>query len=116
MLGLMDSVGGDDDFDFQVAPPGDFEPRSMEAPLSKDLDAELQGTGLEFDMPSDTAPRGAAAAGAAAGAGAAGSGRVSLQIEIGGLTPDLQRVLRAVEGKVIDLPSLQIRVKADDLG
>jgi predicted component of type VI protein secretion system len=37
---------------------------------------------------------------------------LSLTLEIGGLTPDLQRSLQALFGKVIELPSLRVRIKA----
>ena len=41
---------------------------------------------------------------------------VALQLEIEGLSGELQRVVEALLGKVIELPPLRIRVKSDDLG
>jgi len=40
---------------------------------------------------------------------------VALQLEIEGLSGELQRVVEALLGKVIELPPLRIRVKSDDL-
>jgi predicted component of type VI protein secretion system len=44
-----------------------------------------------------------------------GLGRASLNIEIEGLTPELQAMVQALEGKVISLPALKIRLRGDDL-
>jgi hypothetical protein len=41
---------------------------------------------------------------------------VALQLEIQGLSGELQRAVEALLGKVIELPALRIRVKSDDLG
>ncbi len=41
---------------------------------------------------------------------------VSLQLEIDGLSGELQQLVESLLGKVIELPPLRIRVKADDLG
>jgi hypothetical protein len=61
-------------------------------------------------------PRAAAPAPAPAAAAARAAGqRVSLQLEIEGLSGELQRSLEALLGKVIELPPLRIRVKGDDL-
>jgi predicted component of type VI protein secretion system len=42
-------------------------------------------------------------------------GTLSLQLEIEGLSSELRGALEALLGKVIELPALRIRVKADDL-
>jgi hypothetical protein len=51
----------------------------------------------------DSAPRGSAST-------------LSLTLEIEGLTPDLQKTVGSLIGKVISLPSLKIRLKGKDLG
>ena len=85
---------------------------------TRDLDAELEDIRFDdLDAPpaldegdwqlhdSPSQPRGDAQA----------PGRLSLHLELEGLTPDLKRVLGALAGKVIDLPALRIRIKSDDL-
>ncbi|MCZ6464367.1 MAG: FHA domain-containing protein [Proteobacteria bacterium] len=44
-----------------------------------------------------------------------GAQRMALTVEIEGLSPDLRRALEALEGKVVELPSLRLRIKARDL-
>lgn len=41
---------------------------------------------------------------------------VSLQLEIEGLSRELEATVRALLGKVIELPNLRVRIKGDDLG
>ena len=41
-------------------------------------------------------------------------GRLSLHLELEGLTPDLRRSLEALLGKQIELPALRIKIKDDD--
>ncbi len=179
MLGLVDSVSDPNEDSFHVAPAGDFDydlagmeapPAAPAAPAAKDLDAELEGFGLdELDIdgpdvappesqdpwvldeempdelslpPADVEPASAAPASPASAeptknpgesdtavparkpevpaqpepVAAATPETLSLHVELSGLSPELQRVLRAIEGKQIDLPALSIRVKSDDLG
>jgi predicted component of type VI protein secretion system len=52
----------------------------------------------------------------AAASAAPAAASLSLQLEISGLSADLQRLLESLEGKLIELPALRIRVKRDDLG
>ncbi len=50
------------------------------------------------------------------GAERASESTLSLNLEIEGLTPDLQNIVGSLIGKVISLPSLKIRLKGKDLG
>ena len=43
----------------------------------------------------------------------AGSARLSLQLELEGLSPDLHRLLQALIGKDVELPPLRIRIKSE---
>ena len=45
----------------------------------------------------------------------AAGGRVSLQLEIDGLSPDLRRLLGSFLGKSLELPPLRIRIVDDDI-
>jgi hypothetical protein len=98
-LGLTEVAGP-----FAVGAVGDFAagdapaapaPAPVAAPKSRDLDLEL----AEF-LPSDGTP-----------ASTTPGATVSLQLELEGLTPDLQRMLESLRDKVIELPALRIRVK-----
>jgi hypothetical protein len=128
MLGLVDSLP-DDDEDFEVKPAGEFaydlhgmEAGSGKAPAPRDLDRELEGFGLEdLDIPEEEpakpAPRRAAKPQVwTLEDGANKSATLSLQLEILGLTAELRRALEGLMGKVIELPTLKIRIKSDDLG
>jgi hypothetical protein len=89
-LGLMDPVSGD----FEVGAVGSFVDDPQAKPVApRDLD-------LEF---ADFPP-------AEAGAGE----RLSLRLELDGLTPDLRRRLEALFGKEIELPALTLKIDADD--
>jgi len=87
----------------RLAPPG--------APITSfdDLD--------EAPRPARPQPRPAARAATPAPAPAAARAKksIALQLEIEGLSGELQRTLEALLGKVIELPPLRIRVKGDDL-
>jgi len=126
MLGLMDSLPGDED-EFEVQPASDFayDLHGIEGappkPAARDLDAELEGFGLDdleipdavtaapggsestapdfFELDDVPAPRAA----------------VSLRLEIEGLEGELRRKLEALLGKGIELPPLKIRIAKDDL-
>jgi hypothetical protein len=90
-LGLMDPVTGD----FDVGAVGDFAAASPTPIEPRDLD-------LEF---ADFPP---------AGSSSPAAGKLSLTLELEGLTPDLQRSLEALLGKDIELPALRIKIKPDD--
>jgi hypothetical protein len=87
-LGLGDAGNGN----FDVGAVGDFgyKPDAAAAvPQTRDLD-------LEFNDPAT---------------GAAGT--VSLTLELEGLTPELSQTVQALIGKVIELPSLRVRIKSE---
>jgi predicted component of type VI protein secretion system len=92
-LGLMDLADPDS---FAVGSVGDFVVEPGNAP------AEPRNLDLEFGdiEPAASAPP--------------GDGRLSLHLELEGLTPDLRRSLEALLGKDIELPALRIKIKADD--
>jgi predicted component of type VI protein secretion system len=92
----------------RLAPPG--------APITDFDDLEEAPRPAARPQPRPAAPRAAAPAPAPTASAARAAGkRVSLQLEIEGLSGDLQRTLEALLGKVIELPPLRIRVKGDDL-
>lgn len=99
ILGLTDTLEADEDF--EVQPAGAFDPTLADgsAPAPRNLDLEL-AEGLEdLDMP-----------------GEAASGRLSLTLELDGLSPELARLLKGLLGKTVELPALRVRIKGDDLG
>jgi predicted component of type VI protein secretion system len=141
--GEEDDVGGDS---FKVRPPGDFDLHGLEAETTapRDLDAELDGFGLDdlhvpdstasplsSDQPSAVDPEplpSLSAAGVGSGEGdevwtlkeadavpAKTAQTLSLHLEIDGLTGELQTVVENLLGKVLSLPPLRIRIKGDDL-
>jgi len=142
MLGLMDSLPGDDE-DFEVKPARDFAydlhgieggpPPELPA---RDLDVELEGFGLDdLDIPesppavvpvdSKAPPPDPTAVVAKPETSqpeffelddvAEPPSAVSLHLEIQGLEGELRRTVQALAGKVFELPSLKIRVVEDDL-
>jgi predicted component of type VI protein secretion system len=135
ILGMMGSPAEEeDDDDFEVAPPGDFdydlhgmEP-AKRAPRNLDLEVDESGPDpFDDDLGLGEAPPPAPAAAREAPAsppqvweldeaGPANRGTLSLHIELEGLTPDLRATLTHLVGKVIQLPTLRIRVKGGDLG
>ncbi|MBW2398554.1 MAG: FHA domain-containing protein [Deltaproteobacteria bacterium] len=91
-LGLLDPVSGS----FGVGSVGDFVVEPGITP------AEPRNLDLEFgdiEPPASASP---------------GDGKLSLHLELEGLTPDLQRSLEALLGKEIELPALRIKIKEDD--
>ena len=107
MLGLVDAI--DDDDEFEVRPASDFayDLHGMEkgsGPAPRNLDVEL----ADLEMP------GSAEAAEPAARAAPAAGRLSLHLEIEGLTPELGRQLGSLLGKVVELPGLRIRIKGDD--
>jgi hypothetical protein len=153
ILGIADA-GEDDELggeSFEVRPPGDFDLHGLEAEMAapRDLDAELDGFGLDDldlldpstpplspEQPSaaDSKPlplpaEPTANAGVASGARAEvwtlkesdaiparSAQTLSLNLEIDGLTDELQTLVGGLLGKVLSLPPLRIRIKGDDLG
>jgi predicted component of type VI protein secretion system len=87
--------------EFEVGSVGDFGFEDLEVPKSEaapvDLDPQLA------DMAGDTPAQ------PGAGPQAAG-GRVSLHLEIEGLSPDLERALKTLLGRAIQLPPLRLRL------
>jgi len=127
MLGLVDSLPGADD-EFEIQPASDFaydlhgiDGAPPKKPAARDLDAELEGFGLDdleipdgppaapakrdttspdfFELDDVPPPRAA----------------VSLRLEIEGLEGELRRKIEEFLGKGIELPPLKIRVAEDDL-
>jgi hypothetical protein len=149
ILGIADT-GEEDDLgggSFKVRPPGDFDLHGLESEdtAPRDLDAELDGFGLDdLHRPdptgpppspgppsaADSAPRPSPpAAGVESGLGgevltleeadavpARTAQTLSLHLEIDGMTDELQTVVGSLLGKVLSLPPLRIRIKGDDLG
>lgn len=93
-LGLGDPVAGP----FNIGAVNDFTPQPAQVE-PKDLDLEF----AEFGPGAPGAPTPADA-----------DGRVSLHLELEGLSPDLQRTLESLFGKVIELPAMRVRIKSDD--
>jgi predicted component of type VI protein secretion system len=159
MLGLVQTLEmeAEDEDEFVVGPPGDFDHDlagmrgSAGRPAPRDLDLELGGGGAGADAspapraaakpaarPAPAAARPAPAASkewmlddiaepapqprarpaerAPAPAAAPARRGLALQLEIEGLSGDLERSVAALFGKLIELPPLRIRVKGDDLG
>ena len=126
ILGLCDMVpesGGSGEDVFQVGPANDFasDLHGMEAKPARNLDLELDDTGLdELDLP-PSAP--SAPKQVAPGAkrepwvldDAQPSSSVSLNLEIEGLTGELRTAVQSLLGKVIELPRMRIRLKGLDL-
>jgi predicted component of type VI protein secretion system len=89
-LGLMEPVVGD----FEVGAVGDFASKAEGKPAEpRDLDQEF----AEFPFEEAVADE-----------------RLSLHLELEGLTLDLRRSLETLLGKEIELPALRIKIKADD--
>lgn len=106
LLGLMDSVEAEDD-EFEVRPASDFacdlhEMELRSGPAPRNLDMELE----DLEMPGEDAGATVPTAGQ----------RLSLHLEIEGLSPDLGRQLGSLLGKMLELPPLRIRIKGDDRG
>ena len=134
-VGEEDGLGGNK---FEVRPPGDFDLHGLddETAAPRDLDAELDGLGLDdLHQPDQAAPPSppsspavptpAAASGAspeiftleeADAIPAKTAQTLSLNLEIEGLNEELEKVVGALLGKVLSLPPLRIRIKGDDLG
>jgi hypothetical protein len=118
ILGLMDAVGDEDDF--QVRPAGDFDHDMAgidSPPQPRNLDLELTGEGLdELDVPREGRTRPSIEGWNADESTASASGTLSLTLEIQGLDADQQRFLLGLMGKVLQLPQVRVRVKGGDLG
>jgi predicted component of type VI protein secretion system len=96
-LGLSPNVSGA----FDVGAVGDFNRDPDVAPepaATRDLDLEFN----DF-IPGDSKPPSTGAV----------EGTVSLTFEVEGLTPELAQTLQALIGKVIQLPQLRVRIKAE---
>jgi hypothetical protein len=87
-------------------------------PVTRDLDSEIGTFGLDDLDISNTPPASEAPVQPKAPLPRGPSdaaGTLSLSLEIQGLEGDLRRVLESVMGKTLQLPSLRIRIKGDDL-
>jgi len=118
ILGLVDTVGGSDDF--EVRPSGEFgkDLRSVASPpRTRNLDLEFAKDGLEeLDIPAQPAAQPKPGVQAWTLDEESPSGTISLHLEIQGLTGPQRASVEGLLGKVIELPKLRIRVKPDDLG
>jgi predicted component of type VI protein secretion system len=118
ILGLMDAV--DDEDDFQVRPAGDFDHdmAGIDSPAQpRNLDLELSSDGLdELDVPREGRTRPSFEGANDDAPSVAGSGTLSLTLEIQGLDEQQQRFLLGLMGKVLQLPNLRVCVKGGDLG
>ena len=118
ILGLVDAVADDDDF--QVRPAGDFDHdmAGIESPPQpRNLDLELTEDGLEeLDVPREGRTRPSIEGWNDDPSASAASGTLSLTLEIQGLDVEQQRFLLGLMGKVLQLPNLRVRVKGGDLG
>ncbi len=102
------AVGSVGDFGFEPSESGvRIEPDCDESIVHHEVDAlfgkirEVAGPSLDV-ISSETAR-------------AKDSNGLSLTLELNGLTPELSNMIKGLFGKVIDLPALQIRIKADEL-
>jgi predicted component of type VI protein secretion system len=116
ILGLVDTVGGSDDF--EVRPSGEFgnDLRGPEPPPApRNLDLEFANEGVEdLDIPAQPAqPKASVQAWTLDEKPP--SDTVSVHLEIQGLTGPQRASVEALLGKVIELPKLRIRIKSDDL-
>jgi hypothetical protein len=91
-LGLLDPVAGS----FDIGSVGDFVVEPGVTPV------EPRNLDLVF---ADIEP---------AASASPDNGRLSLHLELEGLTPDLRHSLEALLGKEIELPALRIKIKGDD--
>jgi predicted component of type VI protein secretion system len=136
ILGLGPPVAGADDEDFEVLPAGNFDVDLQQmrasARAARDLDREMASLDADSDSLDDFDFAEAPAAVPAAPrpqpqpAGepkvweleelpdAPEPGRVALTLEIEGLAGELLRAVRGLEGKVLELPRLRVRIKGSD--
>ena len=111
VLGLQGGAPCGDDF--EIVPESDF---ALDGPIrpaaaARDLDLEPAGPAIDIDPPAQTPVQAHWDLDDAQPAGQA----VALQLEIEGLGGDLRRAIESLFGKTIELPSLRIRVKGEDL-
>ena len=134
ILGLMDAVAPDDADEFEVRPAGDFDSYEVGAPdkggaKPRNLDLELDSLGsdpvddLDFESAPPVAPASRESRPPDTVVGtqvwdledAPARGKLALTLEIEGLSGESRRIVEGLIGKVIELPSLRVRIKADDL-
>jgi hypothetical protein len=97
-LGLADPVSGE----FDVGAVGDYGLSPEGSGIAADVAPKTRDLDLEFNdfTPGEALP-------------SASAGRLSLTLELEGLSPDLERILKGLAGKLIELPALKIRVKSE---
>jgi hypothetical protein len=117
ILGLVDTVGGADEF--EVHPSGEFgnDLRAAESPKApRNLDLEFAKDGIEdLDIPAQPAAQPKVGVQAWTLDEKPPSDTLSLHLEIQGLTGPQRASVEALLGKVIELPKLRIRIKSEDL-
>lgn len=139
ILGMMDAPASDDGDDFEVRPAGEFDfdlsPQAKAKSAPRDLDAEIASLDTDEDFSFGSAPtqapplkppRKPAAAPALAhkrdvweldeapAKPKSGAAPLSLTLEIDGLSGELRRAVETLLGKVIELPSLRVKIKGRD--
>jgi predicted component of type VI protein secretion system len=143
ILGLTDLPPDTDDDEFEVRPAGEFDfdlSSRAEVRAPRDLDAEVADLDASFSFgdgksqaperaakPLASRPAPAPAAQPArkkadvweldmeAPAAKPAAGPLTLTLEIDGLSGELRRAVEALFGKVIELPSLRVKIKGRDL-
>ncbi|MDH3520678.1 MAG: FHA domain-containing protein [Myxococcales bacterium] len=98
ILGLMDALPGDSDAEtFQVRPAGDFDLdlNAMDADDAMPPPAAQASAVLDLDEALESASR-----------------AFSVQLEVEGLTPDLEMLIRRLLDRDLALPKLRLRLKA----
>ncbi len=126
ILGMLDAPTSDDDEAFEVRPAGefDFDLASPSKRAPRDLDAEVESLDLDFEIGDAATVAPAAPARSAKSdvweldeaTAKPASGPIALTLEIDGLSGELRRTVESLIGKVLELPTLRVRIKGRDLG
>lgn len=121
ILGLVDPVAGTDDDEFEVRPARDFEydlhdlDESLDrAPAPRNLDLEVDPPNFDdLDLPPKAEQAGPETESWSLDE-AGDAGTLSVRVEISGLPSGLRHRVESLIGKVIQLPSLRIRLQSDE--
>jgi predicted component of type VI protein secretion system len=120
ILGMLDAPTSELDEDFEVRPAGEFDFDLHEAgkgkPAARDLDADLAFGSAETVAPARPAAKDVWELDEAPAPAKPAVGPLALTLEIDGLSGDLRRAVEALLGKVIELPSVRVKIKPRDLG